>query len=60
MALATNTMPSCDTCDRWHFAGRPLKGFVYVSPSAFRTAQALRTWLAFGERAAEETAVQRY
>jgi hypothetical protein len=32
------------------FTGRPLKGFVYVSPSGFRTAAALRGWLARGER----------
>ena len=32
------------------FTGRPLKGFVYVSPPGFRTAAALRAWLARGER----------
>ena len=41
------------------FTGKPLKGFVYVSPLGFRTAQALRSWLTFGERVAEEMAVQR-
>jgi hypothetical protein len=38
------------------FTGRPLRGFVYVSPPAFRTAAALRTWLARGERVAREKA----
>lgn len=32
------------------FTGRPLKGFVYVSRPGFRTAAALRGWLACGER----------
>lgn len=32
------------------FTGRPLKGFVYVSPPGFRTSAALRSWLARGER----------
>ena len=32
------------------FTGKPLKGFVYVSPSGFRTPAALRAWLARGER----------
>ena len=36
------------------FTGRPLKGFVYVSPPGFRTAAALRTWLSRGERVAAE------
>jgi hypothetical protein len=35
------------------FTGRPLRGFVYVSPPGFRTAAALRTWLSRGERVAE-------
>lgn len=39
------------------FTGRPLRGFVYVSPPGFRTA-ALRTWLSRGERVAEEKAAQ--
>ena len=34
------------------FTGRPLKGFVYVSPPGFRTAAALRGWLNRGKRAA--------
>lgn len=38
------------------FTGRPLSGFVYVSPPGFRTAAALRTWLSRGERVAEEKA----
>ena len=38
------------------FTGRPLRGFVYVSPPGFRTAAALRTWLSRGERVAEEKA----
>src|SRR5918993_855417 len=41
------------------FTGKPLRGFVYVSPPGFRTAQALRSWLTFGERVAEEVAVPR-
>ena len=40
------------------FAGTPLKGFVYVSPSGFRTAAALRTWLSYGERVAEAKAAR--
>ena len=40
------------------FTGRPLRGFVYVSPSGFRTAAALRSWLSRGERVAQEKAVQ--
>ena len=38
------------------FTGKPLKGFVYVSPSGFRTPAALRAWLGYGERVAEENA----
>lgn len=38
------------------FTGRPLRGFVYISPPGFRTAAALRTWLSRGERVAEEKA----
>ncbi len=34
------------------FTGKPLKGFVYVSPSGIRTAVSLRGWLTLGERAA--------
>ncbi len=40
------------------FTGKPLRGFVYVSPPGFRTAAALRTWLSRGERVAEEKAAQ--
>jgi len=38
------------------FTGKPLKGFVYVSPPGFRTAATLRTWLALGQRVAEAKA----
>lgn len=38
------------------FTGKPLKGLVYVSPPAFRTATALRAWLSYGERVANEKA----
>ena len=38
------------------FTGRPLRGFVYVSPPGFRIAGALRTWLSRGERVAAEKA----
>ena len=40
------------------FTGRPLRGFVYVSPPGFRTAAALRNWLSRGERVAQEKAVR--
>jgi len=36
------------------FTRKPLKRFVYVSPSGFRTATALRTWLSYGGRVADE------
>jgi hypothetical protein len=36
------------------FTGKPLSGFVYVSPPGFRTLAALRGWLSLGERVAEE------
>lgn len=36
------------------FTGKPLREFVYVSPRGFRTSAALRTWLARGERVAEQ------
>jgi hypothetical protein len=32
------------------FTGKPLRGFVYVSPAGFRTDTALQTWLSYGER----------
>jgi hypothetical protein len=35
------------------FTGRPLKGFVYVSPPGFRTATALGAWVSRGRRAAK-------
>jgi hypothetical protein len=38
------------------FTGRPLRGFVYVSPRGFRTAAALRSWLSHGERVARHKA----
>jgi TfoX/Sxy family transcriptional regulator of competence genes len=38
------------------FTGKPIRGFVYVSPPGFRTAAALRTWLSRGERVAQERA----
>jgi hypothetical protein len=40
------------------FTGKPLRGFVYVSPPGFRTTAALRTWLARGERVAQAKAAQ--
>jgi len=41
------------------FTGKPLRGFVYVSPPGFRTATALRTWLSRGERVAQAKAAGR-
>ena len=38
------------------FTGKPLTGFVYVSPPGFRTLAALRGWLSRGERVAGEKA----
>jgi TfoX N-terminal domain len=38
------------------FTGRPLRGFVYVSPPGFRTVAALRVWLSHGERVASQKA----
>ena len=38
------------------FTGKPLRGFVYVSPLGFRTAAALRTWVSRGARVAEQKA----
>jgi hypothetical protein len=40
------------------FTGKPLRGFVYVSPPGFRPAAALRTWVSRGERVAEEKATR--
>lgn len=40
------------------FTGRPLRGFVYVSPPGFRTPTALRAWLARGDRAAKRKAAR--
>lgn len=39
------------------FTGRPLTGFVYVSPPGCRTATALEAWVSRGKRAAEAKAV---
>lgn len=38
------------------FTGKPLRGFVYVSPPGFRTADALRLWVSRGVLVAEEKA----
>src|SRR6266850_4357242 len=38
------------------FTGRPMRGFVYVSPPGFRTGAALRAWVSRGERVADEKA----
>jgi hypothetical protein len=40
------------------FTGKPLRGFLFVSPSGFRTARALTTWLSYGEQAAAEMAAR--
>ena len=39
------------------FTGRPLRGFVYVSPAGVRTTAALRVWLSRGDRAARQKRV---
>lgn len=41
------------------FTGRPLKGFVYVSPLGFRTATALGGWLACARRGAAANATEK-
>ena len=38
------------------FTGKPLRGFVYVSPPGFSTTASLRAWLTRGERAAMQPA----
>lgn len=38
------------------FTGKPLKGFVYVSPAGISTAAALRGWIALGQQAAMHAA----
>jgi hypothetical protein len=38
------------------FTGKPLRGFLFVSPPGFRTARALQIWLSYGEQAAVEMA----
>jgi hypothetical protein len=40
------------------FTGKPLTGFVYVSPSGIRTAVSLRRWLTLGERAARSATAE--
>jgi hypothetical protein len=40
------------------FTGKPLKGFVYVSPSGIRTAVSLQGWLILGERAARSATAE--
>jgi hypothetical protein len=40
------------------FTGKPLRGFVYVSPPGFRTPAALRGWLSRGEWVAEGNAAR--
>ncbi len=40
------------------FTGKPLRGFVYVSPPGFRTKAALRTWLSLGARVATARATE--
>jgi TfoX/Sxy family transcriptional regulator of competence genes len=40
------------------FTGKPLRGFLFVSPSGCRTDAALRTWLAYGQQAAGEMDAQ--
>ena len=39
------------------FTGKPLRGFVYVSPPGRATAASLRLWLSRGELAAKNAAV---
>lgn len=41
-----------------NFTGKPLTGFVYVSPPGFRTATALEAWLSYGKRVANEKAAR--
>jgi TfoX-like protein len=40
------------------FTGKPLRGFVYVSPPGFRTGAALLTWVSRGERVAKGRATE--
>src|SRR5260221_5772925 len=40
------------------FTGKPLKGFVYVSPPGFRTGAALRPWVSRGGLVAPEKATE--
>jgi hypothetical protein len=40
------------------FTGKPLRGFLFVSPPGFRTEKALQTWLSYGEQAAAEMAAR--
>ena len=41
------------------FTGKPLRGFVYVSPPGCSTAASLRAWLTRGERAAKRATAGR-
>jgi hypothetical protein len=41
------------------FTGKPLRGFVYVSPPGFATAVSLRVWLTRGERAAKGATIRK-
>ena len=41
------------------FTGKPLRGFVYVSPPGFSTTSSLRAWLTRGERAAMQAPPRR-
>jgi hypothetical protein len=41
------------------FTGKPLRGFLYVSPPGFSTAASLRTWLTRGEGAAKRATAGR-
>ena len=40
------------------FTGRPMRGFVYVSPPGYRTAASLRAWLSHGERVPSQKAAK--
>src|SRR5437660_655440 len=52
-ALARCLRPQA-ACETNGFHGRPMRGFVHVSPPGFRTAAALRVWLSHGERVARQ------
>jgi hypothetical protein len=40
------------------FTGKPLRGFLFISPPGFRTARGLQTWLSYGEQAAAQMAAR--